>query len=90
MTIGLTEVGDEGIKCVAGLKNLRWLEFGDNKKITKNGLAAIRDLTHLQRLYLHRTRITDAGLINLDRLADMRSLMLPKVSPTKVSSTWQE
>lgn len=52
LTFGSTEVGDGGLKQITGLKNLQWLEFGGNKKITDQGLAAIRDLTQLQRLYL--------------------------------------
>ena len=78
LTFGSTEVGDQGLKQITGLKNLRWLEFGHNKRITDAGLAAIRDLTQLRRLYLQRTRITDAGLIYLDRLTEMRMLMLPE------------
>jgi hypothetical protein len=78
LTLGATHIGDEGLKYVAGLKNLRWLEFGGNRGITDKGLAAVRDLTRLRRLYAHRTGITDAGMAHLDRLTDMTMLMLPE------------
>jgi len=78
LTFGSTAVGDEGMKSLMGVKNLRWLEIGGHRRLTNAGLAVVRDLTQLQRLYLHRTRVTDAGLTHLDQLTEMRTSMLPK------------
>ena len=55
------DVGDEGLKALAQMKQLKSLEL-PGKRITDDGLAALSALTNLQSLNLEKTRIRGSGL----------------------------
>jgi internalin A len=48
----------------------------DGKSITGRGLARLRGLSHLDTLILQRTGMTDADLVHLEGLTQLRSLHL--------------
>jgi hypothetical protein len=57
-------VTDAGLKELAALKQLQWLELSWTQ-VTDAGLKVLAGLTQLKRLYLSGTQVTDAGLQNL-------------------------
>ena len=74
-------ISDEGLKCVAGLTKLKSLDVSYSdlalKPISDLGMLQIRNLTQLERLQLHRTKITDAGLAGLSEMQHLKELGLP-------------
>jgi Leucine-rich repeat (LRR) protein len=70
-----TQVTDAGLKELAGLKQLRWLDL-TGVKVTDAGLKELDGLTQLQALQLGSTQVTDAGLKELAGLKQLRTLHL--------------
>ena len=68
-------VRDDGLKGLAGLKNLQWLNLG-NTPVTDVGLKELTGLKNLQALSLNLTKVTDTGLRELAGLKNLQSLDL--------------
>jgi hypothetical protein len=70
-----TRVTDAGLVQLQGVKTLQTLNLGTHgywplgksSPITDQGLAALKSLPHLQTLYLIGTRVTDAGIKDLQQ-----------------------
>jgi len=61
-----TEIGNDNLKHLSGLKNLFWLDLADTK-ISDEGLSHLSSLTHLSFLFLYNTQVTDEGVKKLQR-----------------------
>jgi hypothetical protein len=59
-------VTDAGLRELAGLKNLTWLDLRDTR-VTDAGLKHLAGLKNLATLYLQDTQVTDAGVAELQR-----------------------
>ena len=74
-------ISDKGLKHVGGLTNLKSLDISYSdlamEPITDSGMQEVSKLTRLERLRLHRTNITDAGLTCLATMNQMKDLELP-------------
>lgn len=68
-------IGDEGLKHLKNLRNLRWLNVG-NRDITDDGLAHLAGLTQMETLYFRNTQISDEGLVYLKNMAKLKTLSL--------------
>lgn len=86
---GLTlqsRISDEGLRHVAGLKNLRRLDLGGDlggkERLNGSGLADLKELTNLEEIDLGKTGVTDAALGHLQGLANLRSLNLGQTGIT--------
>jgi hypothetical protein len=77
-----SEVGDEGLRIVAGMTNLRTLDLQGCKRVTDKGLAYIDGLSELRGLDLGETSVTDAGLANLHGLRNLESLCIDNTDIT--------
>lgn len=68
---------DDGLKHLAGLKQLRHLWLGMSRKpITDAGARHLAGLTALESLDLQRARLTDEGVAALKNLKELRTLFL--------------
>jgi serine/threonine protein kinase/Leucine-rich repeat (LRR) protein len=72
---GKPGVTDAGLKELAGLKQLQWLNLVGTL-VTDAGLKELAGLKQLQWLSLVRSRVTDAGLKELAGLKQLRGLNL--------------
>jgi internalin A len=79
--LGSTKVTDAGLKHLAGLKQLQWLNL-TNTKVTDVGLKPLARLKHLRELDLRNTKVTDAGLKPLAGLKHLRELDLRNTKVT--------
>jgi hypothetical protein len=70
-----TNIANESLKYVGGLRNLQWLDIGDTR-ITDDGLRYLLELPFLHQLSLLNTRLTDEGLDYIERLFNLESLDL--------------
>jgi peroxiredoxin len=70
-----SQVTDEGLKYLKGLKRLKWLRL-DGSLVTDAGLEKLEGLTQLTFLTLQQTDITDAGLARLKGLVNLEWLYL--------------
>lgn len=68
-------VGDEGLRRLRTLVNLRWLSAG-NSGVTDEGLTHLEGMTRLESLNLDNAQITDAGLLHLKSMAELKHLRL--------------
>jgi hypothetical protein len=66
-----SDVTDDDVSALAGMRNLEYLDLSRNPKVTDAGIAALAGLENLRYLNLTDTRVTGTGLN--DR-ADMVSL----------------
>ncbi|MBN9524421.1 hypothetical protein J0H58_38890 [bacterium] len=69
-----TDITDAGVKELAALKTLRRLELSANLQLTGAGFGALAALPDLQVLGLYQTRVNDAGLTEVCRIAALREL----------------
>ena len=70
-------INDEGLRCIAGMKNLRSLDLSFCENITDAGLGKLASLLQLEELCLSGCKqITDLGLRNLAALKNLRKLEL--------------
>ena len=67
---------DAGLMHMQGFERLSHLDISANPKITGAGLKYLQELTHLEVLDLHGTRVNDTGLSHLEGLPRLRSLDL--------------
>jgi protocatechuate 3,4-dioxygenase beta subunit len=68
---------DDGLKQLAGLKQLRSLWIGMNRaRLTDAGVRHLAGLTTLEQLDLQRAEVTDAGVAALKDLKQLRTLYL--------------
>lgn len=74
---GGTAIRGPGLKHLAGCRELTELGFYDVPDFTGVGLGSLAECSKLQRLALHSTGITDAGLADIGRLKQLRALDLP-------------
>jgi beta-lactamase regulating signal transducer with metallopeptidase domain len=70
------EGGDEGIKHLKGLANLKKLRIQSVETFTNEGMAQLKDIKSLESLTLVRTQVTDDDLIYLKNLTNLESLGL--------------
>ncbi len=59
-------VTDEGLRELAGFKNLAWLDLRDTR-LTDAGLKELAGLKNLSTLFLQGTQVTDAGVAELQK-----------------------
>jgi hypothetical protein len=69
-----TAVTDDGLEQFEGLSRLD--HVGCGRETTDAGLMSIKQLRHLQGIFINSTKITDAGLQNLEGLTQLRVLYL--------------
>jgi len=69
-----TDVTDEGLRVVAGLKSLERLALPD--PVTDEGLAHVATLPALKALHFKTNRVTDAGLVHLAKIQTLEELEL--------------
>ena len=79
--IDSTQIGDEGLKYLQNLKELKQLWL-DNTQVGDTGLEYIKNLNDLQRLSLVNTHITDDGLEHLKGLTKLERLFLTRTGIT--------
>ncbi len=77
-----SDVTEEGLKALAGMKNLADLDLSGVKKPTAKAFAALADCTKLEMLNLAETAIDDEALGKLDTLIALKEL---KLQSTKVA-----
>ena len=75
LDLSYSPIDDEGMKSLAGMKQLTRLVLRDTF-ITDAGLKHLEGLTELTELDLYGCRITNAGLAHLKNLTQMRKLNL--------------
>lgn len=71
-----TQVTDEGMKVIGGLKNLEVLLVWDASEITDAGTVHLQGLERLEQLHLSNARITDESLKTFSRLPRLIGLSL--------------
>ncbi len=74
-----TDLGDAELAelHIAKIDDIWYLNLSDTR-VTNDGLAGIKGLSHLQALDLSGTEITDAGLVHIKEMNALTSLTLPK------------
>jgi hypothetical protein len=75
LNLANTSVTDNGLKAVAGLKNLRRLHL-EKTGIGDDGLASVKGLAELQYLNLYGSKVTDKGLAYLGGLKKLKNVYL--------------
>jgi hypothetical protein len=80
--LGKTQITDDGLEQIKGLKNLRKLHL-ENTNITDAGLVHLKDLSELRYLNLYGTKVTDAGLAHLKGLKNLRKLYVWQTQVTE-------
>ena len=75
LELSFTQVTDEGLMGLKGLRNLTTLSLGSTR-VTDEGLKELKDLRNLTSLNLAFTEVTDAGLKELKDLKNLTSLYL--------------
>jgi internalin A len=75
LDLSYSQVNDEGLQSLEGMKNLQRLLLQDTL-VTDAGLRHLKDLTRLEELDLHGCRISGAGLAHLRGLTQLRKLNL--------------
>jgi Leucine-rich repeat (LRR) protein len=71
-----TNIGDNGMKSLTSLKNLKDLNIGYCRQISNVGLANLAKLKKLQKLNLSYTQANTASMAYLSGLTEMRDLNL--------------
>ncbi|KYQ89175.1 hypothetical protein DLAC_10420 [Tieghemostelium lacteum] len=77
-------ITDVGMEVFRKLKNLTVLDLRDNK-VTDVGIRNIKNLVHLEELYLRNTLISDKGVAFFDALNQLNTLDLSKTKITDQS-----
>ncbi len=72
----VTGFGDDGVKHLGKLKNLKQLNLAGCERVTDAGLASLKELTNLETLVIGFTKISDAGLTNLKDMTKLKDLTL--------------
>lgn len=75
LDLNSTQITDEGMKELAGLKDLQMLNLQETP-VTDAGLKELARLKVLQSLNLFRTQVTDEGLKELTGLRNLQTLNL--------------
>ncbi len=75
VSLSNTKVTDSGLKELAQLKGLQWMDLRDTK-VTDAGLKELATLKALRELYLSHTRVTDSGLKELAHIKGLQVLLL--------------
>ena len=70
------EVTDADLLPLEGLANLVELQLSKAAKITDAGVAHLRNLRRIEKLWLEGTGLTDAGLVHLENLLTIQELYL--------------
>ncbi|MCH7725407.1 MAG: hypothetical protein IH991_02835 [Planctomycetes bacterium] len=70
-------VTDNALMQLANIKQLTALSLRGCNLVTDKGLKAIAGLTALEKLELYQTRVSDDGLLHLQKLKKLRELALP-------------
>jgi Leucine-rich repeat (LRR) protein len=80
-----TDITDEGLAHLRGLKKLKHLDLNGARRITDDGLRELTDLTNLEELYLSKTKITGSGFQALTKLKKVNHLGLRDTQITNAS-----
>jgi Leucine Rich repeat len=70
------DVDDADVACLTPLRRLEKLELGSCPQLTDEGLAQITKIGKLQRLAVRNGAFTDHGLVHLQKLTELTSLVL--------------
>ncbi|MBN2183388.1 MAG: hypothetical protein JW715_15870 [Sedimentisphaerales bacterium] len=73
---------DEDLRCLAGLKNLKWLHISPHD-YTDKGMTYLSSLSNMERLVIGGNGLTDEGLKDL---ADMENLNLLSITSNNLSN----
>jgi hypothetical protein len=76
-----TQVTDAGLKYLAALSNLQWLDLSGTK-VSDTGLNELAGLKQLKTLRLNDTQVTDAGLKGLANLKTLTTLEVKRTNVT--------
>ncbi len=82
LRLAATRLGNEGLKALGQLEQLKELDLSENSQILDDGLVHLQPLTGLTRLNLWRVGVTDAGIAHL---AGMTRLAWLNLDNTKLS-----
>ena len=83
LSLGRTSVTDDGLKHVASLTQLEWLDVAYTE-VGDAGLAQVKPATHLNHLIAEHTRITDAAL---EMIAGFRELEILDLTGAQITDT---
>lgn len=72
-------VGDEGIRHLAGLRNMKWLNL-DNTLLTDSGLGVVAGMPALATLHIGSTAVSNAGIKHLMKLSSLREVFLARTA----------
>src|SRR5665213_1516919 len=75
LNLANTNVTDEGLKSLEGMKNLHRLHL-EKTTVSDAGLSHLKGLTSLEYLNLYSTGVTDGGLENLGGLKTLKNVYL--------------
>lgn len=81
LSLGRTSVTDAGLRHVAGLKHLQWLDVAYTT-VGDAGLAVVKSAAQLNHLIAEHTRITDASL---EAIAECRQLEILDLTGTQIT-----
>ena len=85
-----TKVGDDGMKHVAKLKDLTYLNIYDTK-VSDAGLEHLKELKNLQKLFVWKSAVTEAGMKKLNEsLPDLKIVGELKLEPVVVEEPKEE
>ena len=73
LSLWYTNVGDEGIAHLRGLRNLRDLDIR-RTSVTNSGLFRLKDLPNLAGIFLGQTLVDDNGLLSLEEFKQLKKV----------------
>ena len=80
--ISCTDLTDGQLAKLTELTSLESLEISSNKRLTDAGLASVKGMKRLSRLWLRGSRFTDAGLAHLSAMTNLSELYLDETQIT--------
>jgi hypothetical protein len=74
-------IGDAGLKHLASLTNLKYLQIGGSTNLTDNGLKHLANMRRLDSLTIGDSRITERGLAHLYPLKTLHIITIKSTIP---------